>query len=61
MPKRKQLHKKPSPSDRKLADDTFCIYCQREFRNLVKHIASQHQGTYAYNSYVEKGEAEDVG
>jgi hypothetical protein len=45
----------------KLPDDrqTFCIYCQVEFRSprrLVNHLKQEHLGTYAYINLVPKAE-----
>ena len=41
----------------RVEDDTFCIYCQRDFAshgNLVRHIDLKHKHTYAWCSYVGK-------
>jgi hypothetical protein len=42
-----------------MSEDTFCIYCQREYqthRRLVTHIKRMHPQTYAYYSFVPEEE-----
>jgi hypothetical protein len=39
-----------------LLDDTYCIYCQKEYstpKRLLSHIKRMHKNTYAYWAYTE--------
>jgi hypothetical protein len=38
--------------------DTYCIYCQREFRYLMTHILKQHPNTYAQVAALQAQEEE---
>jgi hypothetical protein len=48
-----------SRKDYNILDDTFCIYCQRDFplpRDLQKHVLTYHAGSYAANSILKARE-----
>jgi hypothetical protein len=50
-----QIHNTNDP------DDSFCIYCQKQFASVVRlnnHIKSKHHGTVAYWSLMNAYEAD---
>lgn len=44
-----------------LEEETFCIYCQKEYgtpRKLRRHVLKVHPGTYRAEVYLEDEEAQ---
>ena len=49
------------PSCPQCGEETYCIYCQREFGSSMKlkvHVIRQHAGTYRAMAYQEHLEVE---